>query len=158
MACYRLRFSDFHLAEGYLHLPRTKTKNKRAGVVTIPDSLRDFLMEDRFTRYPANYLLFGAGGHPHASQPAGENTFKRRHAALLDRLRRERRLGDTRGLSLYSWKDTGMTEFAKFLKPFELRDQARYASVDQILTYYHADRVNANVKAAKFKLPPMEEK
>lgn len=150
--CYRLRFSDFHLAEGYIYLPRTKTKNKKQGIVTIPDSFMSFLLDERFTRYPGNYLLFGARGMPHPNKSAGENTFKRRHRAVLDRLQQKKVLPDIKGLSLYSWKDTGMTEFAKILRPFELRDQARYSSLDQILTYYHADQVNENVKRAKIKI------
>lgn len=150
--CYRMRFSNFNLKEGYVHLPRTTTKNKKVGVVTIPDALRTFLLDERFTRPPANFLLFGKKGVPHASISAGENTFKRRHRAMLLRLQDEGALGDITGLSLYSWKDTGMTEFAKLLRPIELRDHARHASIDQSLAYYHADKVIEGVKSAKIEV------
>lgn len=150
--CYRLRFSNFNLVDGYIQLPRTMTKNKKASVVTIPDTLRSFLLDERFTRYPVNYLLFGSRAQPHPSIPAGENTFKLRHRELLLRLQRERKLGDITGLSLYSWKDTGMTAFAKVLRPIELRDHARHASIDQSLTYYHADNIQQGVKKAKIKV------
>lgn len=147
--CYRMRFSDFHLAEGFILLPRTKTKNKKQRVVTIPDTLRDFLQDDRFARNPGNYLLFGKAGKPHPSVNAGDSTFKERHRLLLIRLKKEKKIADTTGLSLYSWKDTGMTEFARILRPVELRDHAGHASIDQSLVYYHAEQVQPSVKRAK---------
>ena len=150
--CYRLRFSNFNLSEGFIFLPKTATKNKKQGVVSIPDALRHFLEDERFARQPGNYLLFGANGLPHASQNAGDSTFKERHRQVLLRLKKEKRLDDITGLSLYSWKDTGMTEFAKILRPVELRDHARHASIDQSLAYYHAEKVNPNVKGAKIRV------
>jgi len=146
--CYRMRFSDFHLGEGFILLPRTKTKNKKQRIVTIPDALRDFLLDERFARNPANYLLFGKAGLPHPSINAGDSTFKERHRLLLLRLKKAGKIADTTGLSLYSWKDTGMTEFAHILRPVELRDHAGHASIDQSLAYYHADKVQPAVKRA----------
>lgn len=150
--CYRLRFSNFNLSESFIFLPKTVTKNKKQGDVTIPDVLRHFLEDERFARQPGNYLLFGANGLPHPSRNAGDSTFKERHRQVLLRLKKEKRLDDITGLSLYSWKDTGMTEFAKILRPVELRDHARHASIDQSLAYYHAEKVNLNVKGAKIRV------
>lgn len=150
--CFRLRFSNFNLKEGFIYLPKTATKNKKQAVITIPDTLRDFLRDERFARQPGNYFLFGKGGQPHASIQAGDNTFKERHRRLILRLKKEKKLQDITGLSLYSWKDTGMTEFAKILRPVELRDHARHTSIDQSLAYYHAEKINANVKKAKIRV------
>lgn len=150
--CSRLRFNNFNLGEGYLHLPKSITKNGKPGTVTIPNVLRDLLAEDRFSGNPGNYLVFGAAGHPHPSQPAAENTYKLKHRNVLLRLKAGGKLADITGLSLYSWKDTGMTEFAKVLRPIELRDQARHVSIDQSLEYYHADKVSVPVKKASVKL------
>ncbi len=150
--CYRLRFSNFNLEEGYIYLPKTSTKNGKVGVVTIPDTLRDFLADPRFSKNPGNYLLFGAGCYPHPAKNAGDTSFKERHRRLLLELKREGKLADITGLSLYSWKDTGMTEFAKILRPIELRDHARHSSIDQSLTYYHSEKIIDGVKEAKFDL------
>lgn len=148
--CYRLRFSNFNLAEGYIHLPKSATKNGKVGVVTIPTAFRDFLTDERFTTYPANYLLFGADCQPNANKPAGDSTYKERHRKVLLRLLQSNAISDITGLSLYSWKDTGMTEFAKVLRPLELRDHARHASIDQSLEYYHADKIIDGVKRVDF--------
>jgi hypothetical protein len=108
------------------------------------------LREETFARYPGNYLLFGAGGTPHPNKSAGENTFKDRHRRILLSLKKAGKLKDITGLSLYSWKDTGMTEFAKILRPIELRDHARHASIDQSLEYYHQDKIITGVKKSNF--------
>lgn len=150
--CYRLKFSNFNLKEGFVYLPKSATKNKKQAVVTIPDTLQEFLNDERFSRQPGNYLLFGKGGHPHANIAAGDNTYKERHRRILIRLKKDKKLSDIIGLSLYSWKDTGMTEFAKILRPVELRDHARHASIDQSLAYYHAEKVIEDVKGAKIKI------
>lgn len=150
--CYRLRFSNFNLVDGYIHLPKSATKNGKLGVVTIPNAFRDFLRDERFANNPGNYLLFGAGGKPHASIAAGENTYKERHRAVLLRLKAAGKLADISGLSLYSWKDTGMTEFAQVLRPIELRDHARHASIDQSLEYYHGEKIIDRVKRMDVKV------
>lgn len=46
------------------------------------------------------------------------------------------------GLSLYSWKDTGITEHARITTPLATRDQARHSDFDMTLTYYRQDKVN----------------
>lgn len=143
---YRLRFNRFHLGDGYILLEEDDTKNRQESTVTIPKEFLPFFLDDRFTKWPTNYLLFGALGKPHASRAAGENTFKRRHRNILLRLKSEGKLKDIAGLSLYSWKDTGMTFMAKHLTPFQLRDHARHSSTDISMRYYHADRIIPEVR------------
>lgn len=147
--CYRLRFRDFNLADGYITLPKSATKNKRAEVVTIPHELLDRLRLPEFSAQPGNFLLFGKHGKPHPDKNAGESTYKTKHRELLERLQKEGKLPDISGLSLYSWKDTGMTEFAKHLRPLELRDHARHKSVEQSLQYYHAEKIIEGVKKVR---------
>lgn len=150
--CYRLRFSNFNLKEGYIYMPKTATKNKKPAVVTIPNTLLYMLRDEQFSKYPGNYLVFGKGGGPHPNTPAGDNTYKERHRRHLLRLQRQGLLHDIKGLSMYSWKDTGMTAYAKILRPIELRDHARHASIDQSLEYYHSDKLIEPVKTAEIKV------
>lgn len=145
---YRLRFNRFNLQEGYIQMTEQDTKNRQESIVTIPKDLLIFFLDERFTRWPGNYLVFGAEGQPHASQVAGENTYKRRHRLLLIRLKIEGKLKDIEGLSLYSWKDTGMTAMARILTPFQLRDHARHSNTEISLRYYHADNIIQEVRNA----------
>jgi hypothetical protein len=86
---------------------------------------------------------------PHATQSAGDNTFKRRHRLVLIRLKTEGKLKDITGLSLYSWKDTGMTMMARYLTPFQLRDHARHSSTDISMRYYNAEQIIPEVRESK---------
>lgn len=147
---YRMRFNRFHLQQGYILLREEDTKNRQESTVTIPASLMPFFLDERFTRWPGNYLLFGAAGQPHPTKSAGENTFKRRHRLVLIRLKSEGKLKDITGLSLYSWKDTGMTMLSKHLTPFQLRDHARHSSTDISMRYYHAEQIIPEVRSASF--------
>ena len=69
---------------------------------------------------------------------------------------------DITGLSLYSWKDTGMTLLAGILTPMKLKDHARHSTLDTTLLYYHGRNMVPEVKAAKFSILtgiiPQEEK
>lgn len=152
---YRLRFKHFHLKEGYILMEEQDTKNRKEAVVTIPKQLMYFFLDERFTSWPSNYLLFGAAGRPHASQSAAENTYKLRHRNLLIRLRSQGKIKDMTGLSLYSWKDTGMTTMAGFLSPYELRDHARHADIEITMRYYHGEQIIPGVRDAK--LPYLRE-
>lgn len=152
---YRLRFSRFHLQQGYILLREEDTKNRQESTVTIPKEFLPFFLDERFTRWPGNYLLFGAAGQPHPSISAGENTYKRRHRLVLIRLKTAGKLKDITGLSLYSWKDTGMTMMAKHLTPFQLRDHARHSSTDISMRYYHAEQIIPEVREAS--IPGLEE-
>lgn len=147
---YRLRFSRFNLKEGYLLMTEQDTKNRQENIVTIPKELLVFFLDERFTRWPSNYLLFGAAGAPHPSQVAADNTLKLRHRKILIRLKIEGRLKDINGLSLYSWKDTGMTMMSKILNPFQLRDHARHSTTDISMRYYHPEHIIPEVRDAKF--------
>lgn len=56
------------------------------------------------------------------------------------------KLQDIRGFTLYSWKDTGCTDAAEFLTPFDLRDQLRHSTMEMVMKYYHKKTVIQAVK------------
>ena len=71
----------------------------------------------------------------------------KRHLKLLTRLQRAGRLGDIRGLTWYSWKDTGISTHALKVSPLSARDQAGHADMKYTMLYYHSDPVNGAYKA-----------
>lgn len=145
---HRLRFDRFNLRDGLLMMTDEDTKNRKESVVTIPREFLPFFLDERFTRWPTNYLLFGAGGQPHPSRPAGYGTLRRRHRIALQRLHDQGMLHDITGLTLYSWKDTGMTWMSQHLTPFQLRDHARHHSLDVSLRYYHGQKIIPEIRDA----------
>lgn len=74
------------------------------------------------------------------------------HREILEFLLKSGKLPDINGLSFYSWKDTGATNAAKFLTPFELRDQLGHATLEQIMVYYHHEEIIEKVKFHPVKL------
>ncbi len=146
---YQLRFRDFKLREGYIQIDEERSKNHRDAPITIPEQVRLVLLDKRFADQPSGWLVFGYLCRPHPDTPAGDNSFKHRHRQVLLRLKKEGKIADITGLSLYSWKDTGMSALAKFLTPFELKDQARHADTATSMLYYEGDKVIANVRTAE---------
>ncbi len=151
---YRLRFRDFNLVDGYIHISEDQAKNWKEAPITIPGQILHFLRDERFSAFPLGWLLFGQHCKPHPNISTGENTFKNRHRKALLLLQKQGRVADIEGLSLYSWKDTGLSALAKFLTPFELKDQARHADTATTMIYYEGERIIENAKTAK--LPMLE--
>lgn len=152
--CLRLRFRNFNLAGGYISLSEDDSKNHQACTIAIPDDIIPFFLDARFGVWPGNYLLFGQRHKPHASAAAGANTYMELHRNLLLRLQEEGALADITGLSLYSWKDTGMTLLADVLPPMKLKDHARHSTLDTTLRYYHGRNMVPEVKSLKLSILP----
>lgn len=150
--CLRLRFRNLNLKEGYISLSEDDSKNHNADTVAIPDDAIPFFLDNRFGAWPGHYYIFGADHRPHATIPAGSNTYMELHRNMLIDLYEEDLLEDMTGLSLYSWKDTGMTMLAEILPPMKLKDHARHSTLDTTLRYYHGKTMVQEVKAAKFSL------
>lgn len=148
----RLRFRDFNLQKGYLTIDEERSKNHKAAYITIPEQVRIILLDKRFCEQPSNWLLFGYLCQPHPTIPAGESSFKTKHRAVLIALQKLGKLADIDGLSLYSWKDTGMSALAKFLTPFELKDQARHSDTATSMIYYEGEKI---IEAARTAELPM---
>lgn len=150
--CYRLRFRDFHLQEGFIEVSDEVSKNGKEATVTIPAEVLFFLRDERFAKNPKGHLIFGSHCLPHPTKTAGESTWKTKHREMLLWLHKAGELGDIAGLSLYSWKDTGVSILARQLQPIDLRDHARHASLDQTMTYYQAPKISAAVQQVSFGL------
>lgn len=145
----RLRFRDMDLKRGLVILPGTITKNKKRRVVTIPESAVQYFQNPRFTKYPANYLIFGSGLKPHSSKAVGRNTFNKIHRGILIKLKNEGKISDITGLSFYSWKDTGITEMSNEVSLINLQRQAGHSKSETTLIYYQPDEVNKEVREVK---------
>ena len=148
---YRMRFSDVHLKEGYFFLSEHQClKSKKEQVRTIPQQIRWIFMDERFAGQPKNWLIFGADSKPHPSQNAGENTWRARHRQTLLKLKIDGKIKNIEGLSLYSWKDTGLTFLSKQVNMYQLRDHAGHTTTEMTMRYYHAERIIPEVIKATF--------
>lgn len=144
----RLQFADVNLVEGYVYLAAHKTKNGKERFCTIPKSiLPEFLSAD-FVRHPANYLIFGQDFRPHPRKAVGVNTANSRHRQILEKLKLEGKIEDFTGISVYSWKYTGITEDvnAGELTITDIQAQADHHSPTQTLVYHRKPKVNPRIR------------
>ena len=83
---------------------------------------------------------------PHSTVPAKDDKMNKLHHQYILELKEQGKLQDIRGFTLYSWKDTGCTDAAEFLTPFELRDQLRHSTMEMVMKYYHKKNIIHSVK------------
>lgn len=132
----RLRFYMFDLETGTIHLSGKETKNKENAIITIPDTLIPYLKEFKFERWPAHWLIFGEGVRPHSDKACGHNTLNYRQSKIIRKFKKDGRLGDIKGLTFYSWKDTGALElFRRKVNLLEIMRQMRHKDLKTTQMY-----------------------
>lgn len=138
----RLRASDFYPGRGLIHLEGRKSKTGKERWVTMPAFVLDIIRDQRFTRIPGHYLVFGRSGTPNASEPCGRGHVWRHLRVALEKLKAAGRLQDIDGLSPYSFKDTGITDWLKVIPLPEVMKQAGHTNPSTTMIYYQPDRVS----------------
>ena len=146
----RLRFQHFNLQHGIISLPPEITKNKKRRNVTIPQSIMPNFLDERFTKPPINFLVFGQGMEPHLKVPCGQNSLNNRHRAVLKKLHKLGKLHNIDNLTFYSWKDTGLTDSEASL--YADMQQAGHQDPRITLIYKKEKRVNEEMRNTRKRL------
>lgn len=144
----RLRFYMFDLQEGLIRMSGHETKNKENAIVTIPNTFLPFLRKFNFQQWDQRWLLFGEGVQPHPNKSCGHNTMNWRHNKILNKLEKEGEILDTKGLTYYSWKDTGaLALFKQKVNPLEIMRQLRHKDLATTQLYCQSlYNVNQEIK------------
>lgn len=145
----RLRFHMIDLASGLIRLSAAETKNRQSDQVTIPDVLLPVLRAFKLDQWNKRWLVFGKQLQPHATKSCGRNSMNRRHRLVLEKLQEKGDLVDIKGLSFYSWKDTGaMDLFRKKVNPLEIMRQLRHKDLATTQLYCQSlYMINEEIKA-----------
>lgn len=145
----RLRFYMINLEEGTIRLTGAETKNRDNEIVTIPDDIAELLQAYNFQQYHPTWLVFGEGGHPHPDKPCGHGLYWERHRNALQLLHEKGKLLNIKGLSYYSWKDTGAMElFKKKVNMLEIMKQLRHKDLATTQKYCQSLYIiNEEIKA-----------
>lgn len=151
MELRRLTFADINVREGYISLGSEKTKNGKHRNVTIPKAMEVHLLHEDFTKYPQNWLIFGAEMKPHKNKPVGSNTPNWRHKQALEKLLKDGIFTNIDNLSIYCWKYTGISDDLnyKYLDIQDTQYQAGHHSTEQTLTYVRRPTVNTAIRGSK---------
>lgn len=144
----RLRMHMVNLRKGFIHLPANCTKNGKARNVTIPKILEPYLFP--FLK-KENLLLFGAKMQAHPSKPVGKNTPNSRHRKILLQLQKKGTLKNIEGLSVYSWKYTGISDDVNnaFVSITDVQGQADHADTAQTIKYLRKSTTNPRIRDSK---------
>lgn len=146
----RLRFGDVQIGgeTAFVRLDADKTKNGKARTVTIPDSVRPYYMDARFSEQPGNHFIFGKGWQPGTEQ-AAKNALNNRHLRGIAAAVESGAIQNSDGLSMYSWKDTGITVALDVAELMDVVSQADHADPRQTMTYRHAPKIIEGFKRRK---------
>lgn len=142
----RIRFRNIQLEEGMILLDGEQAKTHHDRSITIPDEFIPYFPAEWLRKYPSHYLVFGQHLAPHPSKAAGKGSMYRQHQRILQKMKKEKLLGDIAGLTWYSWKDTGITDALEDLPVLFVQDQAGHRSPKMTLKYRHKSKVNEKIK------------
>lgn len=142
----QLRRSDFDLEKGMITIPAQVAKVKKTRLVTMPETVRMFFA-DHYGKVPPTYYIWGPSQTPHPRQIQGKNQYHKAHNYLLKQMQKKKLLGDIRGLTFYSWKDTGLTTHAREISLLDLMHQAGHHDPKITLVYVHQGKENEAFRA-----------
>lgn len=145
----RLRAGDFDIQRGIITLSASKSKNARDRHPTMTDFVRQILSDVRFSRIPANYFVFGKNGVPDPHRSWGRGYAWRHLRKCMQDLVSAGKLGDIEGLSPYSFKDTGITDWLRLLPLPDVMQQAGHVNPGTTMVYNLPDLVNEGFKTLK---------
>jgi integrase len=149
-----LKFKQFDLKRGLIYLSYKHAKDNDNRIVTIPSAFLPYFDVEFFAKHPAESYVFGADFKPGKASSCGHNIMYRQHLAVLEELKREGKLRDIEGLTLYSWKDTGITEALEYLPLLSVQDQAGHSKPEMTMKYRHKGEVNDAFRGFENKILP----
>lgn len=136
-----LQRRDFNLEAGTLHIKPAVSKTRIERLVTLPAVVRDFFLTHYQDTSPGNFL-WGPNMKPHPSIFLSRDHFYKLHRKVLEELLRTGQLENIRGLTLYSWKDTGLTDHAREISLVDLMHQAGHHDPKITMVYIQQGREN----------------
>lgn len=155
----RIKRREIDLVAGVIRIPAAKSKTGSkvgARTATIPDAFLPYFVE-LVPECSPNHYVFGQGFVPAGKDHCNKNRMYRRHLSMLQAMQRVGILEDIDGLTLYSWKDTGITEALKYIPLIGVQDQAGHTKPDMTLRYYAKPEVNHHIKAMRNNVLPKKE-
>ena len=141
-----IQLKHISVAKGTLFIPENVSKNKKDGVVTIPDAVMKLMIELEVFSNPNEYYLFSDGFYPGANR-RDEKQFRDYWGNTV-----RKKMKFPRQYKFYSLKDTGITELLRDnVDTLSVRDQARHHSLlmTDIYTPHDIQEANELIKKRK---------
>lgn len=131
----QIQLKHIHLDDCYIEIPGENAKNHHTRRSALTPQLVERLRSMNLDRYPADYYLFGSYIEPDKDM-AAESTYR----SYFDKVRE--RLGWDSRYTLYSFRDTGITEMLEAGIPnIDVMKHADHSSLDVTTIYTrHKDK------------------
>lgn len=131
-----IQLKHIHLDDCYIEIPGENAKNHHTRRSALTPQLVERLRSMNLDRYPLDYYLFGSYIEPDADM-AAESTYR----SYFDKVRE--RLGWDARYTLYSFRDTGITEMLEAGIPnIDVMKHADHSSLDVTTIYTrHKDKL-----------------
>ncbi|MDP3399108.1 MAG: site-specific integrase [Bacteroidales bacterium] len=134
-----IKLDHISIKRGTIFIPDYSSKNKKDGIVTLPDKVLKLMLELDIFKYPSSYFLFGKNFTPSESR----HSDKQLRDFWSYHVRRD--LNFPKTYKFYSLKDTGITDLIRSNKDLlSVRDQARHYSLVMTDIYTPKDIMDAN--------------
>ena len=145
----RLKFSHFDFKSGTIELGEDVVFKSKKRYATIPKVALPYFLMDDFAKQPTNYFVFGSKFIPNAAKPVSDSFINRRHKMALAALSEKGLIGNTDGLTAYSWKDKGITDMANddSISIFKTSTHAGHSDPRTTMIYYHKNKVSPEIRA-----------
>lgn len=134
-----IKIGHIDLEKSIIFIPGETAKNYKNGVVTIPEALKELIIEMKIMDNPPDHYLFSSG-----FKPGVKHEHERLFSKFWDRKVRKD-LDLPMSLKFYSLKDTGITNMIrKYNDPLIARDQARHSDLSITAMYTPQESMQAN--------------
>lgn len=137
-----MKIGDMDFQQGVIRIPMLAAKNRTTETVTMPNQLIDLCREYKLDETDKSLYVFGKGRQPSKVALSG-NMFRYRFNKIRDEL------GLSKGIKLYSFKCTGVTNLHSSGVPMRgLMDQLRHKKLDSTQHYLrkHAGVINERIR------------
>lgn len=140
----RLKGRAFDLDAGTVTVEAYEAKKWKKRVCTIPAAVLPYFQREDFRAVGPNLFVWGARGP--GVKPGRDDKHYKAHKCALQYLQKIGSIDDIKGLTWYSWKDTGISLHASKTSALATRDQAGHSDFGMTLTYYKAPTVNGEYR------------
>ena len=149
-----LKVKNIDLKRGIITIPGDISKNRETEHVTIPKNITPLLLAIGIQEWNYNDYIFGKGIKPHPTIRCGSNSLRERHNSVIRKMKKKGVINDTKGLHLYSWKDSGaMFMVESDINIYDVMRQLRHKELTTTQIYLkHLGEVSEKIRELDFNL------
>lgn len=139
----KIQLAHISIKNQTIFVPQENAKNKKDGIITLPQKVVLLMLELQVFNNPDSYYLFSD-----QFMPGPELRSEKRFREYFLVVRKELKFPET--YKFYSLKDTGITNLLRSIDTLSVRDQARHSSILMTDIYTPHDIQTANKLIEKY--------